>query len=180
MKILLFITITVLAKICCGQDSTAAAYINDVIQKIESRLSAEIVETKDTTIFDEDDVRQTGPALTVHTEFYTNPQTMLLDKIVERSLYKKTSTELTIFFSNNQPVRFTNKQWEGSAVRFDFDIYYINNSPVHVCKRNALKTNPDGDAYLKWCYDLRKEYFEIVEEYNQTFAGLKSHQGRLK
>lgn len=173
MRILLFITITLLAKICCGQDSTTAIYINELVQKIESRLSTEIVETRDTSIYDEGDSLQKGPALTVHTEFYTNPQTMLLDKIVEKSLYKKTTTELTIYFLSNQPVRFTNRQWEGSALNVDFDIYYMNDNTVYVTKRNSLKGAPNGDIFLKWCYQLRTQYFGIVDEYNQTFARAK-------
>jgi len=174
MRILLLTTIVLLANICYGQDSTTAVYINEVVQKIEARLSTDIMEHKDTSIFDDNDSLQTGPFLTVHTEFYTNPQTMLLDKIVERSLYKKTSTELTIYFLSNQPVLFTNKQWEGSSVRYDFDIYYMNDNPVFTVKRNQLKGTPDSDAYLKWCYDLRRQYFGIVNEYNQTFAKAKT------
>jgi hypothetical protein len=160
------------AKISFGQDPTTAVYINEVVQKIESRLSADIMEKKDTTIFD--DTLQIGSFLTVHTEFYTDPQTMLLDKIVEKSLYKKTSTEITIYFSGNQPVRMTNKQWEGSVVRFDFDIYYMSDNAVFTVKRNNLKGSPDAAMFLKWCHQLRSEYFQIVQEYNQTFAKAKA------
>jgi hypothetical protein len=173
MRILLFISVALLAKICNGQDSTAAVYINDLVQKIEARISTEIVETKDTSIYDEGDSLGTGPALTVHTEFYTNPQNMLLDKIVEKSLYKKTSTELIIYFQGNQPVRFTNRQWEGSNLHTDFDIYYMNDNAVYTVKRNNLKGTPDGSSFLKWCYQLRTEYFAVVEAYNQTFVRAK-------
>ena len=173
MRILLLTTVILLSKIGFGQDSTAAVYINDVIQKIESRLLTEIVETKDTTIYDEGDSLGTGPALTVHTQFYTNPQSMLLDKIVEKSLYKKTTTELIIYFQGNQPIRFTNHQWEGGNLRTDFDIFYMNDNAVYVTKRSNLKGTPDGSTFLKWCYQLRTEYFGIVEEYNQTFARAK-------
>ena len=162
-----------LAKICCGQDSTTAVYINGAVQKIESRLASDIMEKKDTSIFDDGDTLQTGAFLSVHTEFYTDPQTMLLDKIVEKSLYKKTSTELTIYFLGNQPILFTNKQWQGSTLKYDFDIYYMNDKSVFTTKRSHLSGTPDGEAYLKWCYDLRKEYFGIVQEYNQTFAKAK-------
>jgi hypothetical protein len=172
MRILLFVILTLSAKISFGQDSTTAVYINEVVQKIESRLSADIMEKKDTTIFD--DTLQIGSFLTVHTEFYTDPQTMLLDKIVEKSLYKKTSTEITIYFSGNQPVRMTNKQWEGSVVRFDFDIYYMSDNAVFTVKRNNLKGSPDAAMFLKWCHQLRSEYFQIVQEYNQTFAKAKA------
>jgi hypothetical protein len=173
MRILLVIPIILLAKTFHGQDSTAAVYINDAVQKIEARESKDIMEKKDSSIFDEGDSLQKGPFLKVHTEFYTNPQTMFLDKIVEKSLYKKTSTELTIYFFNNQPVFFANRQWEGSTMRYNFDIYYMNDNPVFVVKRNHLNGTPDGSAYLKWCYDLREEYFGIVQEYNQTFAKAK-------
>jgi hypothetical protein len=171
MRILLFISFFLLVKICPAQDSTTAVYINEVVQKIESRLSTDIMEKKDTVIFD--DTLQKGAFLTVRTEFYTDPKTMLLDKIVEKSLYKKTSTEITVYFLGNQPVRMTNKQWEGSTVRFDFDIYYMSDKPVYVVKRNNLKGSPDAAMFLKWCHELRNEYFQIVQEYDQTFAKIK-------
>lgn len=171
MRILLFISFFLLAKICCAQDSTTSVYINEAVQKIERRLSTDIMEKKDTIIYD--DTLQKRSFLTVRTEFYTDPQTMLLDKIVEKSLYKKTSTEITIYFLGNQPVRMTNKQCEGSVVRFDFDIYYMSDHPVYVVKRNNLKGSPDANMFLKWCQQLRSEYFEIVQEYNQTFAKIK-------
>lgn len=174
MRILLLIAITLLAKISSGQDSTTAVYINDLVQKIESRLGTEIVETRDTTIFDEDDSLQKKAFLTVHTEYFTDPQTMQLDKIIEKSIYKKTTTELTIYFQGNQPIRFTNKQWQGNAVSIDFDIYYKNDNTVFVTKRNNLKGTPQGDVFLKWCYQLRSQYFDIVQEYNQTFARSKT------
>jgi hypothetical protein len=174
MRILLLIMLICVTVASHAQDSTTAVYINGIIQKIESRLSTDIVEIKDTSIYDAGDSLGTGPALTVHTAFYTNPQTMLLDKIVEKSLYKKISTELTIYFLGNKPVRFTNRQWEESAAKIDFDIYYMNDNSVYCVKRNELKGSPDGDAYLKWCYQLQKEYLQIVQEYNQMFASRKS------
>jgi hypothetical protein len=170
MRILVFISLALLTKVAFGQDSTTAIYINEAVQKIEARLSTDIMEKKDTSIFDDGDTLQKGAFLTVHTEFYTDPQTMLLDKIVEKSLYKKTSTEITVYFLGNQPVRITNRQWEGSEVRFDFDIYYMSDNPVYVVKRNNLKGSPDASIFLKWCHQLRAEYFQIVQEYNQTFA----------
>jgi hypothetical protein len=33
---------------------------------------------------------------------------------------------------------------------------------------------------LKWCYQLRSDYFRVVQEYNQTFARSKPTHGRLK
>jgi hypothetical protein len=173
MRIFLLISITLLAKICFGQDSTTAVYINDAVKKIEARLSTDIMEKKDTSIFDAWDTLQRGAFLSVHTEFFTDPATMLLDKIVEKSLYKKTTTELTVYFLGNQPILFSNKQWEGSTVRYDFAIYYMSDNPVFIVKRKQLSGTPDSDSYLKWCYDLRKEYFGIVNEYNQTFAKAK-------
>jgi hypothetical protein len=178
MRILLFIVLTLLSKISFGQDSTTAVYINEVVQKIEGRLSSDIMEKKDTAIFD--DTLQKGAFLTVHTEFYTDPKTMLLDKIVEKSLYKKTSTELTVYFLGNQPVRMTNKQIEGGLIRYDFDIYYMSDKPVYTVKRNNLKGSPDAAMFLKWCQELRNEYFQIVQEYNQTFVKARVGQGKLK
>jgi len=173
MRILLFILVTLLAKVSYCQDSTAAIYIIEAVQKIESRLATDIMEKKDTSIFDEGDSLQKGAFLTVHTEFYTNPQNMLLDKIVEKSIFKKTSTEITVYFLGNQPILFTNKQWEGSVVRYDFDIYYMSDNPVYVMKRNNLKGSPDSDMFLKWCHQLRDEYFRVVQEYKQSFARTK-------
>jgi len=173
MRILILITFSLLAKICYGQDSTTAVYISDVIKKIETRLSNAIVESRDTSIFDEGDTLQKGAFLTVHTEFFTNPESMLLDKIVEKSLYKKTSTELIIYFLGNQPIRFTNRQWQGSNLNADFDIYYMNDNAVFVTKRTNISGKPDGDRFLKWCYELRTQYFNMVQEYNQTFARAK-------
>ena len=100
---------------------------------------------------------------------------MLLDKIVEKSLYKKYSTELTVYFQGNQPVLFCNRQWEGSNVKIDFDVYYMNGNTVNFVKKTAFKGVPDGDEYLKWCYQLRKQYEQIVMEYNTTFR-----HGRLR
>lgn len=174
MRILLIIAVVLLANNCRGQDSTTAVYINDVIKKIESKLSTEIVEARDTTIFDDNDSLKRGAFMTVHTEYYTDPQSMLLDKIVEKSLYKKTTTELTIYFLGNQPVRFTNRQWQGSNLNVDFDIYYMNDNTVFTTKRNNLKGTPNGDVFLKWCYQLREQYFNVVQEYNQTFVKAKA------
>jgi len=169
MRILLIILFSLLTKEFYGQDSTTSVYINDLVKKIESRLSLDILEKKDTSIYDEADTLQTGNPLIVHTEFFTDSKTLLLDKIVEKSLYRKYSTELTVYFQGNQPVLFCNKQWDGSSVRVDFDIYYMNGNTVNYVKRTNLKGVPDGDQYLKWCYQLRKEYNDIVMEYNTTF-----------
>jgi len=174
MRVLLIVTIILASHISRAQDSVTAVYINEVVQKIEARLSNSIVEVKDTTIFDDGDSLQRGAFLTIHTEFFTDPQSMLLNKIVEKSLYKKTTTELTIYFQGNQPIRFTNRQWEGSTLSVDFDIYYMNDNIVFTTKRNELRGMPDGDMFLKWCYQLRSQYINIVQEYNQTFVKSKS------
>lgn len=173
MRILLFITFSLFAKVSCGQDSTTAVYINETVQKIERRIATDILEKKDTFLFDEGDTLRRGIYLTVHTEFYTDPQTMLLDKIVEKSEFKKTNTEIIVYFLGNQPIRVTNKQWEGGSVRYDFDIYYMSDKPVYVVKRNNLKGSPDTGMFLKWCHELRSDYFRMVKEYNQTFARSK-------
>lgn len=175
MRILLIILFTLLTQEFYGQDSTTSVYINDLVKKIESRLSLDILEKKDTSIYDDGDSLQTGNPLIVHTEFFTDSKTLLLDKIVEKSLYRKYSTELTVYFQANQPVLFCNKQWDGGNVRVDFDIYYMNGNSVNYVKRTELKGIPDCDQYLKWCYQLRKEYDEIVMAYNTTF-----HHGRLR
>ncbi len=170
MKVPLLIVISFWAKFCFSQDSTAAVYIHDIIQKIESRITTDILERKDKLIYDEEDSLKKGPVLMDQFKFYTNPQTMLLDKIIEKSSYRNVSTELIVYFSGNQPVFFTNRQWEGKTICFDFDIYYMNDNPVFWVKRKELKGIPDGRLFLKWCYELRTEYMGLVQEYNQTFA----------
>jgi len=170
MRILLFVLLGLFAENCYCQDSTAATYIHQLIQKIEGRITTDILERKDTTIFDNGDSLYKGPFLTVRTEFYTDPQTMQLDKVVERSLYRKVSTELTVYFFGDQPICFTNKQWEDKTIRMDFDVYYKNDNSVFTVKRTGLKGIPDGKTYLKWCYEFKTEYLRMVQDYNQTFA----------
>lgn len=173
MRICLLILFGFLTKTGYCQDSTAAIYISGLIQKIESRIATDIAEKKDTSIFDEGDSLHRGPILNVRTEFYTDPQTMQLDKVVEKSVYKKITTEITVYFFGNQPICFTNKQSEGRTSRVDFDIYYMNDNPVFVVKRNELKGNPDGGMFLKWCYQLRADYQKMVQDYDRTFARRK-------
>jgi hypothetical protein len=174
MRILLFILFFLSAVICRGQDSATAVYINEIVQKIEARIATDIVETKDTIIYDEGDSLKKGAYLTVRTLFYTDPKTMLLDKIVEKSVYKKIATELTVYFFGNQPVLFSSRQKEGTVLKADFDIYYMNDNYVYCTKRNNLTGTPDSDTYLKWCYQLKNEYLRVVQEYNQVFASRKS------
>jgi hypothetical protein len=173
MRIWLLILFSLLTKTIYCQDSAAAIYISGLIQKIEGRITTDIVEKKDTSIFDEGDSLHKGPILNVRTEFYTDPQSMLLDKIVEKSVYKKITTEITVYFFGNQPICFTNKQWEGRTSHIDFDIYYISDNPVFVVKRNELKGTPDGSLFLKWCYQLRADYVKIVQDYDRTFVRRK-------
>jgi len=170
MRILLMILCGLLVKTACCQDSVAAVYVRDLIQKAEARLATDIAEKKDTTIFDEGDSLKRGAFMRVRTEFFTDPQTMMLDKIVEKSVYKNITTELTVYFFGNQPICFTTRQWDGNSIHIDFDIYYMNDKLVFTVKRRGVTGNPDGSLFLKWCYDLRTDYFRIVQEYNQTFA----------
>lgn len=172
MKLFLFIVLVLRATVIHGQDSTASVYINELVGKIEGRLATDILEKSDTTIYD--DSLQTGEPLIIHTDFYTDPRTLMLDKIFERSLYRKISTEMTVYFSSNQPVLFTNKQWNGSQVKVDFDIYYMNDQSVHFIRRQ-LAGSINGGEYLKWCYELKREYDAIVSAYDQTF-----HHGKLR
>jgi hypothetical protein len=174
MRELLLLIVCFCAKTVCGQDSTAAIYINDVVQKIEGRLPTDIFEKRDTAFYDKNDSLRKGMPLTVRTEFYTDPQTMKLDKIVEKSRYGTISTEMSIYFLADQPIRFTSKQREGSDLKTDFDIYYMNNVSVYYANRKNEKAEPDGAMFLRWCYELLSDYNRIVQEYNTTF------QGRLK
>lgn len=174
MRPLLIAFFIVLAANCCGQDSTTAIYIDEIVQKIEARILNDIVETKDTLIYDDENNPGKDQYLTIRTHFYTNPQTMQLDKIVEKSTYKEIITEITVYFFGNQPVLFTNKQSDNNTVKFDFDIYYMNDKSVYCVKRNNLRGTPDGDTYLKWCRELQRDYQKIVQDYNKTFASRKS------
>ncbi len=174
MRVLLILLFTGLVANCAAQDSATAIYINGIVQKIEARIANDILETKDTLIYDDESNSGKDQYLTIRTHFYTNPQTMQLDKIVEKSTYKKIATEITVYFFGNQPVLFTNKQLDNNKIKFDFDIYYMNDKSVYCVKRNNLRGTPDGDTYLKWCRELQKDYQRVVQEYNKTFASRKS------
>lgn len=146
-------------------------YINDIVQKIEGRLATDIMEKKDTAVYDRYDSLHRGTPLTIRTEFYTDPLTMKLDKIVEISRFRTVSTELTIYFLGDQPVRFTSTQREGNTLKTDFDVYYMNNLPVYYSNRKDQMKKPDGNMFLKWCYELLGDYNHIVQDYNITFHG---------
>lgn len=171
MRILLLILVCFWAKAFYGQDSTTALYINEVIRKIENRLAGDVFEKKDTAIFEKADSLRRGTPLTVRTEFFMNRAAMEPDKIVEKSRYRTVSTELTVYFLAGQPIRFTNKQWKGSTLEIDFDVYYMNNCSVYFANRKDENGTPDCKLFLNWCYDLLKEYDQIAREYNPGFQG---------
>lgn len=151
-----------------GQDSTAAVYINDYIEKIEARLTSDILEKKDTIIVYEDTSGKVP--LKVQTQFYTNPETMQVDKIIEKSTYNNLVTELTVYFRFNQAIRVTTTQKEGLAVKADFDVYFVNNNSVHFTKRTQMKGKPDTDEIIEWCKELLKDYDEIALEQKQNYT----------
>ena len=150
-----------------GQDSTAAIYINQYIEKIEQRNQNLIFEKKDTIIYYEDSSR--NMPLRIRTEFYTNPQSMQVEKIVEKSTYKKITTEIIVYFRLNQPVRLTTIQKEAEKIKTDFDVYFVNNSSVHFTKRTEGTGKPDGDELLSWCNHLLKDYNQMVESMKDSY-----------
>jgi len=179
MKRLLLTSFGVLAlQHSYGQDSTAAMYINEYIEKIEERIQILILEKKDTTIYYEDSAKNVP--LRIRTEFYTNPQTMQVEKIVEKSTYNKLTTEITVYFRFNQPVRLTTVQKEGGKIKADFDVYYVNNHSIYFTKRTTEKGKPDEDELLVWCKELLKEYDKMVASMKEsgilTEAGQSSNK----
>lgn len=149
-----------------GQDSTAAIYINEYIEKIEERIQILILEKKDTTIYYGDSTKNFP--LRIRTEFYTSPQTMQVEKIIEKSTYKNLTTEIIVYFRFNQPIRLTTIQKEGTRIKTDFDVYYVNNHSIHFTRRTGGKGKPDGDELLVWCKELLKEYDKMVASMKES------------
>ena len=84
MRKLLVMPICLLSmQVALSQDSTAAVYIEKLVQRIESHIHVAILEKQDTAIYDADDSTFTGEPLKVHTEYYTNPWTMQLAKVIQ-------------------------------------------------------------------------------------------------
>lgn len=149
-----------------GQDSSAAIYINEHIEKIEERIQILILEKKDTTIYYEDSLKNIP--LRIRTEFYTNPQTMQVEKIIEKSSFKTLATEIIVYFRFNQPVKLTTVQKEGTRIKADFDVYYVNNHSIHFTQRTTGKGKPDEDELLVWCKELLKEYDKMVASQKES------------
>jgi hypothetical protein len=141
-----------------GQDSLTAGYINNIVEKIEANLQSFIMEKKDTLIYEPDDSLKRGPYLSVRTEYYFNPVTDHMEKIVERTRFRTLVTEITVYYLLGQPIRFTSAQFDGSRLAMDFDVFYMNGNAVYFIKRKGKKGKPDGDEFLKWCYDLLHSY----------------------
>lgn len=151
-----------------SQDSTAAIYINEYIEKMERHLQNHILEKKDTTINYGDSLKNVP--LRVQTQFYTDPQTMQVEKIIEKSTYKNVTTEIIVYFRFNQPVRLTTIQKEGGVLKADFDVYYVNNNSVHYTKRDKTWGKPDGEELLVLCKGLLNDYNKMVEFQSITDA----------
>ena len=140
------------------QDSLTADYINQVVEKVEKNLQFFVLDKKDTLIYEFHDSLKKGIPLSVRTEYYFNKHTDHMEKIVERTRYKTLVTELTVYYLLGQPIRFTSTQWDGSRIKVDFDVFYMNDNYLHFIKRKGEKGKPDGDEFLKWCYDLLRSY----------------------
>lgn len=190
MKRVLFIVFILLTLRSYSQDHTPVKFIDDYVAQIDGRLTGDIVEKKDTVIYDKDSSRN---YLIIQTEYFSNPQTLKVEKIVEKSDYKNLETIITVYYHFDMPIRFTSFQKEGKVVKADFDIYYVNNNLVHFTKRSKGKGKPDGDMFVKWCMDLLKEYNEMMEVQKQSepaptqkfkaktiWGKPKKNQGRLK
>lgn len=140
------------------QDSLTADYINMLVEKTEKHMQFLVLDKKDTLIYDYRDSLKKGPSLSVRTEYYFNLSTNHMEKIVERTRYKTLVTELTVYYLLGQPIRFTSTQWDGSVIKLDFDVFYMNNNSIYFIKRKGKEGKPDGDEFLKWCYDLLFSY----------------------
>ena len=156
-----------------SQDSTAAVYIEKLIQRIESHIHVAILEKLDTTIYDASDTAFTGAPLTIHTEFYSNPWTFQLEKVIEKSEYRKCITEITVYYQGNQPIRFTSRQWDSTRLKTDFDVYYMNSSYVHCIKRSKERGQPDSDEFLKWCKEFVASHKKVVNEFERLHGKLR-------
>lgn len=166
MRKLLLLCYTVLSmQVAVCQDSAAATYINNIIEQINGRLSFDILERKDTAMYDRSGQRN-GEPLQIHTEYYTDYKTMKLDKVVEVSRYKDIVTQVTVYFKQGQPIRLTSVQQESGVLKADFDIYFMNSSPVHVARRQA-QGQPNGDAFLRWCYELLNDYKKTADAFSK-------------
>ena len=144
----------------CGlsQDSLTADYINSIVSRIEERLPFLTMERKDTLIYEENDSLNKNIPLSVRTEYYFNLNNNHVEKIIERTRYKTLVTELTMYYLMGQPIRFSTTQREGNVIKMDFDVFYMNDHYVHFINRNGRKGKPDGDQFLKWCYQLLHSY----------------------
>jgi hypothetical protein len=143
------------------QDSTAALYINRIVERIEYRLDVYLKEVKDTTIYDDDTAAKKYP-LVVHSEYYSNNKNQV-EKIVEQSKYQRWTTEISVYYWNEQPILFSSTQKKGDTTIMDFDIYFRDNHLVYLTKRKESKGTPDDRAFLKWS-------FELLNEYKRTLA----------
>jgi hypothetical protein len=139
--------ITVLAQ----KDSVSARYIKAQVENIESELDADFELTSDTTILDKDGT------MTVHTSYYIDKGTGIVEKIIEKTLFGAVTTEITVYYAGRSTLLFSSKQWQGADLTIDFDYYFQSGSPVFLAKRTLGKGNPNSDEILKWCEQLLKE-----------------------
>jgi hypothetical protein len=137
-----------------GQDSTTAAYINTVVERIDTRLLSLDKIVKDTVIYEELEEGKRSDPLRIRTETFYNSSSKQVEKIVERSRYRTWVTELDVYFLSEKPIRMTSTKWNSEKIIVDFDLYYMQDNFVFCSKRDASKSRPDADFFLKWCYDL--------------------------
>lgn len=139
-----------------GQDSTTATYINNIVEKISTRIGTDHLVKADTVIYEEEG--GSAEPLRISTTYHVDPATGKVDKIREQSRYRHWTTIIEIYYYHEKPIRLTSSKWNKTLVVLDFDVYYFHDSAVHFTRRDATGGKPDGHMFLKWSYDLLREY----------------------
>ena len=158
MKKLLLFCLSLCSLAGQGQDTLTAAYINQLVKRTEEQLQFLVMDKKDTLIYDGSDTGHRGDPLEVQTEYYFNLTTNHIEKIVERATYKTVVTELSVYYMQGQPIKMVTSQWDSTALKVDFDVFFMNNAFIHFTKRCNIPGKPDGEEYIKWCYELLRSY----------------------
>ena len=96
-------------------DSLSARYLKFAVERIEGRLPAHMVVKSDTVIADE------KGNINVHVNFYLDRGSGEIEKIIEETNYQGVKTEIVVYYRAGSPILFCTKQWEGSALKIDFE-----------------------------------------------------------
>ena len=133
------------------KDSVSAYYIQTAVEQIDSNLTTYMELSTDTTITDNEGT------MTAHTRYYINRGSGQVEKIMEKTLFGKVTTEIAAYYRGSSLILFSSKQWQGPDLIVDFDYYFQAGSPVYLAKRTPGKGNPNSDKILKWGNQLWKE-----------------------